>query len=269
MASNFGAAGYATAGATATGTHSTGGGGGRGPGLSFGGGAPASNSARTTACTVHGNNTAAATTSSTCTLRKSLRELGVGAAGLGVSTSASAQRHPPSAPHPLHHALAAAAAGTDGMDIGMEVEPKTPFGVQSGLLSSSSGAGGMTLGERNAAHADVHQVGTPGPGGGSRRALFRSHSAAASSFLGRSGGHSPAAAAADLSTYLSAHHAANVTRILDATRLGAERSANSIIRARLEQDWLVERIRIVGSAAAGTFAVGGEGNAGELLVMSK
>ena len=91
------------------------------------------------------------------------------------------------------------------------VEPKTPFGVRSGLLLSGIG--------RTAA-----------------------------------GGPPAAEAAADLPTYLSAHHAANVSRTLDATRLSAERSAGAIVRARLEQDWLTERMRMLGPQGSGSGA---------------
>ena len=92
------------------------------------------------------------------------------------------------------------------------VEPKTPFGVRSGLLLSG---------------------------------------------IGRTAAGGPPAAEADLPTYLSAHHAANVSRILDATRLSAERSAGAIVRARLEQDWLTERMRMLGPQGSGSGAGAG------------
>ena len=125
------------------------------------------------------------------------------------------------------------------------VDPKTPFGVRSGLLLSGIGSTSTSSSRRPPA----------------------------------------AEAAADLPTYLSAHHAANVSRILDATRLSAERSANAIVRARLEQDWLAERMRMLGpgpgsgsgsgsdagaaaaSAAGSGGGGGGGGSAGEFAVI--
>ena len=124
-------------------------------------------------------------------------------------------------------------------------EPKTPFGVRSGLLLSGIGTG------RTAAA----QAGGPMPAGltGTTSSNRRPPAAA------------EAAAAADLPAYLSAHRAATVARILDATRLRAERSAGAVVRARLEQDWLAERVRMLGpgsgsgsgagAAASGEFAV--------------